>query len=195
MAPRSPIPLLPLARAAIVLAVGALAFVAQASAAGGTPMLYKCVSAKGVTSIQSSACPAGATTAWKRAAPPEAPLTPAASAQAEAKRLHDLQTVRELSSQMERDRARELAAKQAAAVPRDEDDDPDLDTPAQPAAQAPPPPGDTQAPAVADPDLKACTDAQAFANAAREKEWLGLSEDQIRRLYGWVALQCKIPGA
>jgi hypothetical protein len=189
------IPLLSLARATAFLALGGLALATQASAAGGTPMLYKCVSAKGVTSIQSSACPAGTTTAWKRAAPPEPPASPAASAQAEAKRLHDQQTVRELSSQMERQRARDLAARQAAAVPRDEDDDTTLDLPAAPVVPAAPPPADAEAPAVADPDLKACNDAQAFANAAREKEWLGLSEDQIRRLYGWVAQQCKIPGA
>src|SRR5918993_5024942 len=106
-------------------AIMASAFALPVFAAERSPMLYKCVSAAGVTSIQSSPCPAGATTAWKRPAPAEAPPTPAASAQAEAKRLNDQQTVRVLSAEVERQRARDLAAQRAAAASaaNDEDDD------------------------------------------------------------------------
>jgi len=183
--------LLPLACSLVLLvAAGGSTAVAAADAA---PMLYKCVDAAGVTSIQSKACAKGATTAWKRPAPPEAPMSPAASAQAEAKKLHDQQTVRDLSAEMERQRARDLAARQAAAAAASDDEDADLPTAAAPARAAVP--ADAEPPAVADPDLKACQDAQAFANAAHDKAWLGLSEDQVRRLYGWVAQQCKVPGA
>lgn len=147
-----------------------------ASGAGGEPhVLYKCVDKAGVTSIQSSACPAGSTTSWRRDATPEAPPTPQQVAQADAKRLRDQQAVRDLSAQVERRLREEKEPKPVA--PKDED--------------LPPPPPE----ATPNPDLQACQDAQAFANQVREKDWLGLSEEQVRRLYGWVALQCKVPAA
>ena len=171
----------------------ACSFALPVHAAERSPMLYKCVSAAGVTSIQSSPCPAGATTAWKRAAPAEAPPSPAASAQAEAKRLNDQQTVRVLSAEVERQRARDLAARQAAASTATDDDDDTTIAEAATGVERPAVP--PSPPAVPDASLQSCQDAQAFANAAREKEWLALSEDQIRRMYGWVAQQCKLPGA
>lgn len=137
--------------------------------------LYKCVDKTGVVSIQSSACPAGATTSWRRDATPDAKPTPAQAAQAEAKRLRDQQSVRELSAQVEHRLQEEREAKSVA--PKDED----LPVPPPVAAATP------------DPDLLACQDAQGFANQVREKDWLGLSEEQIRRLYAWVAQQCKVP--
>ena len=82
---------------------------------------------------------------------------------------------------------RQAAEANAATPPLSADDDAPATTAAEPARSLPPP--------APDPDLQACQDAQAFANAAREKDWLGLTEEQIRRLYGWVAAQCKVPTA
>lgn len=166
--------------AVLPLALSILLAPLPVRAAESRHLLYKCVDAMAVTSIQSTPCPANATTVWKRDAPPDAAPTPEASALAEARRQRDRQAVKELSQQVER-------IQQAAASP------PPPATDAADAAttvpvESPPP----QAP---NPDLQACQEAQDFANAARAKDWLGLSEEQVRRLYGWVAAQCKVPAA
>ncbi len=131
--------------------------------------LYKCVDSKGVVSIQSNPCPAGATQAWRRDAERVPPLTPEQQEAAEVKRAHDQQRVRELSAIVDR----KLRA--ATAPPQ---------MPQAPVSQA-------SEPAPAD----ACQSAQDFAGQLRDKAWLGLTEDQIRRLYGWVSDQCKLPEA
>lgn len=164
-----------LARRSAVALLALTALPALATAAIQQHVLYKCIDKTGVVSIQSSACPAGATTSWRRDATPEAPPTPEQSAQAEAKRLRDQQSVRDLSAQLERRLKEEQDAKLVA--PADE-------SPAPPPAPAIPTPN---------PDLQACQDAQEFANQVRGKDWLGLSEEQVRRLYAWVAQQCKVP--
>lgn len=149
----------------LALAAVALLAIAPVAFAGKTAQLYKCVSAAGVISIQSDACPAGSTQAWRRDAAPEPVPTPEQVAQAEAKRQRDQQTVRELSDQVDR----KLQASTA------------------PVAPANPAPAAAAAPAASDP----CQLAQAFAGSVREKEWLALTDEQVRRLYGWVAEQCK----
>lgn len=177
-----PVHLVPTARSG-ALQAASLAFVAALfalpgparSAASDQHVLYKCVDKGGVTSIQSTACPAGSTTSWRRDATPDAPPTPEQAAQADARRLRDQQAVRDLSAQVDR-RLRD-AKESKALAPKDED--------------LPPPPEA----ATPNPDLQACQDAQTFANQVRDKDWLGLSEEQVRRLYGWVAQQCKVPSA
>jgi hypothetical protein len=134
-------------------------------------LLYKCVDANGKVSIQSNACPAGSTTAWRRAAPSEPQPTASQQAQAEAKVLRDQQTVRELSEVVDK----KLKESTAPAKP----------TP--PAAEISPAPS----PIAIDP----CQVAQAFATSVREKSWIGLTDDQNRRIYGWVAEQCKVKTA
>ena len=128
-------------------------------------MLFKCVDAAGATSIQSGPCAKGSTEVWRRDPNAVPPPTPEQQAQAEAKRMHDQQTVRELSEQVER----RLAPKPEAAPPAPEKK-----------AEA----------AAADPPDR-CAQAQDFAAQLREKQWLDLSEDQVRRLYAWVTEQCK----
>jgi len=135
--------------------------------------LYKCVDAAGVVSIQSESCPAGSTQAWRRDATPEPAPTPEQTAQAEARRQRDQQTVRELSEVVER-------KLQAAS--------------AEPAATAAAPADDAAARAEK-ASVDACQTAQAFAGAVREHAWLALTEDQTRRLYLWLAEQCKTPAA
>jgi hypothetical protein len=160
------------------LSLAALLFL-PASAALAQDALYKCVDPAGVTSIQSEPCAKGSTQAWKRDTTPEAPPTPAEQAQAEARRLRDQQRVRELSQQLER-RMRDEAAAEAAA---------------KAAPPLLPPPSATDADEDGkDAAIAACQEAQEFANAARGKEWLGLTDDQVRRLYNWVAQECKPAG-
>ena len=144
------------------------------SALAGKNVLYKCVDAAGVTSIQSDGCPAGSTEAWRREAVPEPAPTPEQAAQAEAKRLRDQQTVRELSEIVER--------KLQPAVP----------APAASVAAAAAPSA-TSEQAKQQAEVDACQAAQDFAGSIRGKDWLGLTEDQVRRLYSWVVEQCKSP--
>lgn len=148
--------------------------VAHAAVAHATKNeLFKCVNGAGVVSIQSVPCPAGSVQAWRRDATPEPPPTPQQLAQAQAKQLRDQQAVRELSEQ--------LAKKQPPAMP------------------VMPAPAPTPTPAAALPtagetaDVLTCQTAQAFAGSVREKEWLGLTDEQTRRLFGWVTEQCKLP--
>ena len=130
--------------------------------------LFKCVDAAGVTSIQSAPCAKGSTQVWRRDAAAEAPPTPEQAAQAQARRERDERTVRELSQEVER---------KLKPAP-----------PAEPRAAEPATPKPDAAPADA-PDR--CAQAQEFAAQLREKQWLALSDDQVRRLYGWVATQCQ----
>lgn len=142
-------------------------------------LLYKCVDAAGVVSIQSVACPAGWTQAWKRDATPEPALTPEQQAQVEARKLRDEQNVREQLEIVDR-KMRPVAPEPVAET-------------------AAPAPGDAPQ-AVGEPareagESDACAAAQAFAGSVRDKSWLGLSEEQVRRLYSWVAEQCKAPSS
>jgi hypothetical protein len=77
-----------------------------------------------------------------------------------------------------------------------------VDKKLQVASGAAPAPTPEPAPVLAEVDpqaareaasVDACQGAQAFAASVREKSWLGLSEEQVRRVYGWVAEQCKLP--
>ena len=138
-------------------------------------MLYKCVDATGVVSIQSEPCPKGSTQAWKRDATPEPPLTAEQAAQIEAKTRRDQQTVREQLEIVDR----KLQPPAPAAVP-------------EPAAKA----ADEAASVPGEPAREAvgvdpCEAAQEFAGSVRDKAWLALTEEQTRHLYSWVAEQCK----
>lgn len=150
-----------LALAGLMLLVPALAGAAEKSE------LFKCVDATGVTSIQSEPCAKGSTQMWRRDATPEPPPTADQAALAEAKRLRDMQTVRELSEIVER-RSRPQ--------------------PAQPVEE--------EKPKVAEAKpLTACESAMEFSSSVRDKQWLALTDDQMQRIYRWVAEQCKVtPG-
>lgn len=136
-------------------------------AAADKAELFKCVDAAGATSIQSSPCAKGSTQVWRRDATPEAAPTPEQVAQAQEKRERDQRTVRELSAEVER--------KLKPTPPKPEE----------------PKPAETPAAEATAPDR--CEQAQAFAGQLRDKGWLGLSDEQTRRLYAWVATECQ-PG-
>jgi hypothetical protein len=159
-------------KAAIAVSVCVALFAATTAQAATEKknQLFKCVDAKGVVSIQSVRCPAGSTEAWRRDAAPEPPPTPEQAAQAEAKLRRDQQAVRELSA---------LVDKKLHPPPA--------------AAPSPVAPEPAEPPTEESLAVDACQAAQAFAASAREKTWLGLTDDQTRRLYGWVADQCRVP--
>lgn len=130
-------------------------------------VLYKCVSAGGVTSIQSVPCPSGSTEAWHREAVPEPPPTPEQIAQAEAKNQRDREIVREQTEMLDK-KLRPPAPEPAATT--------------------------AAAPASAEQvSVDACQQAHDFATSVREKAWLALSQEQTQRLLTWVMEQCKAP--
>ncbi len=160
-------PVKPMLGSALVL-MGWLWCAPTSGVAAEKSELFKCVDAAGVTSIQSEPCARGSTVVWRRNATPEPRPTPDQTALAEAKRLRDMQTVRELSEIVER-RSR---------------------------PQPPEPVEEAKAKAAEAKPLTACESAMEFSGSVRDKQWLALSDDQMQRIYRWVAEQCKVtPGA
>jgi len=149
-------------------AAGLLSWLPASALAADKSELFKCVDAAGVTSIQSEPCAKGSTVVWRRDATPEPKPTADQAALAEAKRLRDMQTVRELSEIVER-RSR----------------------------PQPPEPVEEEKPKTAEAKpLTACESAMEFSASVRDKQWLALTDDQMQRIYRWVAEQCKVtPGA
>ena len=143
------------------------------AAAAGKAELFKCVDGAGVTSIQSAPCAKGSTQVWRRDATPEPAPTPEQAAQAQARRERDQRAVRELSEEVER--KLKPPAPESQATEREET-------------------AEAAAPAEAAPDR--CQQAQEFSAQVNDKRWLDLSDDQVRRLYAWVANECKpVPAA
>ena len=175
---------------ALALAGGMLALASAANAQDTeeTKVLYKCVDAKGVVSIQAKKCPAGSTEAWRRDAQTEPKQTAAEAEAARQREARNQQEVRDLSVEVQR----KLAG----------DPPPERSSPPEGSHQAGatnPPEGSHRAPIqppeAPDPtslNISGCQQAQSFSSAVREKSWLGLNEDQTRRLYAWVADQCRV---
>lgn len=129
--------------------------------------LYKCTDKGGQVSIQSEPCPKDWTQVWKRDAAPELP--PSA------------EQVQALEQRRQREREETAAlARLAGTAP----------VAAKPKAKPKPPEAEAAKPAVPD---NACRQAHAFADAARAKEFLELSNYQLSRLSEWVAEQCRDP--
>ena len=161
--------------ALFLLAVGALTLPSTA-AAEETKMLYKCVNAKGVSAIQSKPCPSGSTEEWKRAAEAEPKPTAQDVAAAQAREARNQQQVRELSVEVQK----KLREQQT----------PTVIGPTPPDTPAPTP--TTERPAMPAVAYDNCQAAQAFATSVQEKTWIGLTDDQTRRIFGWVADQCRV---
>ena len=182
-------------RFALALALGASVLALPAAAAAEeTKVLHKCIDAKGVSSIQANPCPKGTTQVWKRDAQTEPKQTAADVAAARAREA----------------RAEQEVVQQSAVLQRQMQPQPVI----APAPPASPPPGSHQAGATNPPEgshmapvaveeprnappltLNNCQNAQAFATAVREKTWIGLTDDQMKRIFGWVADQCRVQTA
>ena len=175
---------------ALALCLAGSALVLPSSAAAEqTEVLHKCVDGKGVTSIQAKPCAKGSKEVWARAAQTEPKPTAA-----------DLAATRERQA-----RAQEEVRVQSEVLQRQ------LQAPVAPAPPASPTPGSHLAGAtnpvegsqlapkqVEEPPMPqavaidGCGSAQAFAAAVREKTWMGLTDDQLQRVYGWVSDQCRV---
>jgi hypothetical protein len=163
--------------ALFLLAAGAFALPLAASAED-TKTLYKCVNAKGVSAIQSKPCPAGSTEAWKRAAESEPKPTAQEVAAARAREAHNEQQVKELTVEVQR----KLDAQQPPPTVVGATTATTATTDIAPAPAA-------ELPAVV---YDNCQAAKAFATSVQEKTWIGLTDDQTRRVFGWVADQCRV---
>ena len=148
----------------------ALVLLASMPAGAQKAELFKCEDPAGVISIQSDPCAKGSTQVWRRDATPEAAPSAEQAAEAQARRERQQREVRQLSETVKS----QLAESTGTA----------------PAPPAEPEPAAATAPA-APPPVDPCVAAADFAAQLRAKVWLELSEEQLRRLYGWVNEQCK----
>jgi len=168
----------------------ALALPLQAAAAE-TNMLYKCIDAKGVTSIQSKPCPKGSTEAWARAAEAVRAPSQAEIAAQQAREARNQQQVQVLSEEVQR------RVQQQTPPPRTEPPPGShlagATNPREGSQLAPVQPPETEdVPLPSAVAVDNCQAAQAFAASVREKTWIGLTDEQTRRIFGWVAEQCKV---
>jgi hypothetical protein len=173
---------------ALCLAGGALVLPSTA-AAQKTEVLHKCVDAKGVSSIQAKPCAKGTTETWTR--PAQTEPSPSAA---------DVAAAREREARAQREVVVQSEALQRNLQPQVAPAPPASPTPGSHLAGATNPvEGSQLAPvAVEEPPMpqsvsvNGCQAAQGFAAAVREKTWIGLTDDQTKRIYGWVADQCRV---
>lgn len=180
-------------------------------------MLYKCSSVKGEMTIQSDPCPTGSTEIWKRDSTPAAqptlqqvvadsvhakPATAAAPATAPANAVPAATGV--ATAPTPTPTPTPIAATVVPApmpAPVAVAPAPAGPPPPPPAAVFPPPANqpstiplqwhdEPETPAGQPPVNTACESAKLFAHSVEEKIWLGLTQDQTQRLYGWVLDQC-----
>jgi hypothetical protein len=171
-----------------LLVAGCALALPSAARAEETKVLYKCVDAKGVVSIQAKSCPSGSTTAWRRDAQTEPKQTASQAAEARNRDAQNQQQVIQLTDEVNRKLKGDLPPPATGPQPG-----------SHLAGATNPPEGSQMAPRTPAPapdptslSIDGCQSAQSFATAVREKTWLGLNDDQTRRLYAWVADQCRV---
>jgi hypothetical protein len=161
----------------LAVLIAGYALASPGAAAEESTTLYKCVDAKGVVSIQAKACPAGSKQSWQRPAQTEPKQTEQDLAAAREREKLNQQRVSELSAELNKKMAEQAAAEQLR-----------LQAASQPPVAAPAPgPGGTPF-AASGP----CQQAQSFMAAVREKTWIGMTDEQMKRIYSWVADQCRV---
>jgi hypothetical protein len=159
------------------------------AAAEESKVLYKCIDGKGVTSIQAKPCAKGSREEWKRDAQTEPKPTAAELAAAREREARNQQEVVKQSAELEQ----RLAPKVAPAPPEMPPAGSHLAGATNPREGSQLAPLRVEEPA--EPQaitINNCQAAQAFATAVREKTWIGLTDDQMRRIYGWVTDQCRV---
>jgi hypothetical protein len=176
---------------ALALALAGMLALPLSAAAEETKVLYKCVNAKGVVAIQSKPCPAGSTEAWKRASESEPKPTQADIAAAQAREARNRQQVSELATEVQR--------RVDEQTPPPRVDPPQgshlagATNPVEGSQLAPKKPLEAEdVPLPQSVSIDGCQSAQGFAASVREKTWIGLTDDQLRRIFGWVADQCRV---
>jgi hypothetical protein len=142
-----------------------------------------------VTSIQAKPCAKGSTEVWKRDAqtepkPSEAELAAAREREARAQR-----EVVQQSAQLQR-QLQPTVAPAPPASPTPGSHLAGATNPVEGSQLAPVPVEEPPMPQAVTIDN--CQAAQSFATAVREKTWIGLTDDQMKRIFGWVADQCRV---
>lgn len=183
-------------QAVLVLLLGACAWSAPgAAAAEETKVLYKCVDATGVVSIQAKPCPKGSTEAWKRAAQTVPKPTQAEIAEQQAREARNREAVVSETAELQRKLAAQAAPQPPASAPAGSHLA-GANNPKEGSHMAPVAPNTAEdVPLPQSVSVNNCQAAQAFAAGVREKTWIGLTDDQMRRIFGWVSDQCRVSTA
>jgi hypothetical protein len=158
------------------------------AAAEETKVLHKCVDAKGITSIQANPCAKGSTEVWVRDAQTEPKQTQAEIDAARARDLRNQAAVREQSAELQQRLQPQVAP--APSAPRPGSHLAGATNPPEGSQLAPLPVEEPPMPQAL--SVNNCQAAQNFATAVREKTWIGLTDDQLKRIYGWVSDQCRV---
>jgi len=172
---------------ALCIAGGALLLPGRA-AAEETKVLHKCVDAKGVTSIQANPCAKGSTEVWVRDAQTEPKQTQAEVDAARAREARNQAAVREQSAELQKRLQPQVAP--PPVTPQPGSHLAGATNPVEGSQLAPAPVEEPPLPQAVAPNN--CQAAQNFATAVREKTWIGLTDDQLKRIYGWVTDQCRV---
>jgi hypothetical protein len=192
--------------AALALCIAAGALLPAVAAAEETKVLHKCVDAKGTTSIQAAPCAKGSTEVWARPAHTEPKPTAADVAAARAREAQSRQEVVRQSEELQRrltptptptpgshlantpTEGTHLANSPTEVTHLANSRNPREGSQLGPVAQEEAPHPNANA-------INNCQAAQSFSTAVREKSWIGLTDDQMKRIFGWVAEQCRVQTA
>jgi hypothetical protein len=144
---------------------------------------------QGRTSIQAKPCAKGTTEVWAR--PAQTEPKPSAA---------DLAAAREREARAQKEVIVQSEELQRRLQPQVAPAPPERPVPGSHLAGATnPPEGSQMAPLpVEEPQMPQavtvdnCQAAQAFAGSVREKTWIGLTDDQLKRIFGWVSDQCRV---
>ena len=177
------------------LCIGAGALLPSAAAAADTKVLHKCVDAKGITSIQAAPCAKGSKEVWARATEPAVKPTEADVAAARARETQSRAEVTRQADELQRRLAPTTTptpppGSHLAGTPTEGTHLANTNNPREGSQLAPVTPEEPPQPNAS--AINNCQAAQAFSTAVREKSWIGLTEDQTRRIFGWVAEQCRV---
>jgi len=196
--------------AALALCVAAGALSPSFAAAEETKVLHKCVDAKGLTSIQANPCAKGSKEVWARPAQTEAKPTDADLAAARAREARNQEEVVRQSAELQRRLAPNTTPTPAPTPGSHLANTPTegthlantptegthlANTPSEGSQMTPVQLEDESSPNPQATAISNCQAAQAFASAVREKSWLGLTDDQLKRVYGFVQDQCRVQTA
>jgi hypothetical protein len=188
--------------AALALCLAAGALLPSFAAAEETKVLHKCVDAKGVTSIQANPCAKGTTEVWARAAQTEAKPTEADVAAARAREARNQAEVVRQSAELQQRLApptppqgSHLAGTpgEGSQLARTPTEGTHLaNTPSEGSQLTPASLDNPSPPSPLGGGISNCQLAQNFAASVREKTWIGITDDQMKRIYGWVQDQCRV---
>jgi len=165
-------------------------------------ILYKCSDPKGAVTIQSDPCPAGSTEVWKRdSAPAPQQTLQQVVANSAAQKASGTVAPSASASRPPPPPGAPATPPPGAPLPPAAPPPPVIAMAPPPAAAAPPPAStpstialqwhdEPETPAGQPAPDNACDSAKAFASSVNEKIWLGLTQEQSQRLYGWVLDQC-----